>query len=503
MCFKPTIHEPFVAVAKPTGRSSKIQLGGIDDRLIGTFRKLVSGPKLETGKRDVNKKEGDVKNGADKIEGEGDKNIGNLVVTCSKCVMDKNNNQVKVPKGYRIYYDASKNDAPMFILDETETVPDNCLVNGKHVELTGYSNTANNVWIKDNTTIINNGVTSVGNTERGNKGVISDTQITTHNTIENVETKQSDTQNSSNKQGKIDIEYKPTTTATPTEKESESVPIREEYKDLVLTDVQIKELDSVFKLNVIIEEPKSEMVYEEYLKAYSTPLLGMVETKTQETLESDIVVTGNLNIFLIFTSETENNVSDELIDSTISSLQKAVDEVFAKLYGYNNFPNKIKVNIFEIAYTTTITLTTNKTAIRNTKYKDEDHLANILEVCHYSTKPKCTSTHHLVIIYDVSATKNTVFDHEVTHATVAVSSDSNHYKKIVFSMTGALYLCDLPNISLKDEDAAFVKATCSADIEGNLQLTDMDAAYLRRIWDIQTKPITAVPDTLPVSQLET
>ena len=435
MCFKPTIHEPFVAVAKPTGRSSKIQLGGIDDRLIGTFRKLVSGPKLETGKRD-NKKSEEVVSGP-KLETE------------------------------------QKNDT---ISNE--------VVSGPVLETVEIDN-------KNSKEVIPEIITAQ---KTFNQEVTSDNP--TSNII-------GTNQNSSNKQGKIDIEYKPTTTATPTEKESKPIPIRKEYKDLVLTDVQIKELDSVFKLNVIIEEPKSEMVYEEYLKAYSTPLLGMVETKTQETLGSDIVVTGNLNIFLIFTSETENNVSDELIDSTISSLQKAVDEVFAKLYGYNNFPNKIKVNIFEIAYTTTITLTTNKTAIRNTKYKDEDHLANILEVCHYSTKPKCTPTHHLVIIYDVSATKNTVFDHEVTHATVAVSSDSNHYKKIVFSMTGALYLCDLPNISLKDEDAAFVKATCSADIEGNLQLTDMDAAYLRRIWDIQTKPITAVPDTLPVSQLET
>ena len=439
MCFRPNIHEPFVAVAKPTGRSSKMQFGGIDDRLIGTFRKLVSGPKLETGKRD-NKKSEEVVSGP-KLETE-QKNdtISNEVVSgpvLETVEIDNKNSKEVIP------------------------------------EIITAQKTFNQEVTSDNPT----------------SNIIGTESITN--------------QNSSNKQGKIDIEYKPTTTATPTEKESKPIPIRKEYKDLVLTDVQIKELDSVFKLNVIIEEPKSEMVYEEYLKAYSTPLLGMVETKTQETLGSDIVVTGNLNIFLIFTSETENNVSDELIDSTISSLQKAVDEVFAKLYGYNNFPNKIKVNIFEIAYTTTITLTTNKTAIRNTKYKDEDHLANILEVCHYSTKPKCTPTHHLVIIYDVSATKNTVFDHEVTHATVAVSSDSNHYRKIVFSMTGALYLCDLPNISLKDEDAAFVKATCSADIEGNLQLTDMDAAYLRRIWDIQTKPITAVPDTLPVSQLET
>jgi hypothetical protein len=454
MCFKPTIHEPFVAVAKPTGRSSKIQLGGIDDRLIGTFRKLVSGPKLETGKRD-NKKSEEVVSGPKLETGKRDNKKSEEVVSGPKLETEQKNDTIS-----------------------------NEVVSGPVLETVEIDN-------KNSKEVIPEIITAQ---KTFNQEVTSDNP--TSNII-------GTNQNSSNKQGKIDIEYKPTTTATPTEKESKPIPIRKEYKDLVLTDVQIKELDSVFKLNVIIEEPKSEMVYEEYLKAYSTPLLGMVETKTQETLGSDIVVTGNLNIFLIFTSETENNVSDELIDSTISSLQKAVDEVFAKLYGYNNFPNKIKVNIFEIAYTTTITLTTNKTAIRNTKYKDEDHLANILEVCHYSTKPKCTPTHHLVIIYDVSATKNTVFDHEVTHATVAVSSDSNHYKKIVFSMTGALYLCDLPNISLKDEDAAFVKATCSADIEGNLQLTDMDAAYLRRIWDIQTKPITAVPDTLPVSQLET
>jgi hypothetical protein len=449
MCFKPTIHEPFVAVAKPTGRSSKIQLGGIDDRLIGTFRKLVSGPKLETGKRD-NKKSEEVVSGP-KLETE-QKND-----TISKEVVS----------------------GPALVTEQKNDTISNEVVSGPVLETVEIDN-------KNSKEVIPEIITAQKTFNQ---------EVTSDNPTSNIIGTESITnQNSSNK---------PTTTATPTEKESKPIPIREEYKDLVLTDVQIKELDSVFKLNVIIEEPKSEMVYEEYLKAYSTPLLGMVETKTQETLGSGIEVTGNLNIFLIFTSETENNVSDELIDSTISSLQKAVDEVFAKLYGYNNFPNKIKVNLFEIAYTTTITLTTNKTAIRNTKYKDEDHLANILEVCHYSTKPKCTSTHHLVIIYDVSATKNTVFDHEVTHATVAVSSDSNHYKKIVFSMTGALYLCDLPNISLKDEDAAFVKATCSADIEGNLQLTDMDAAYLRRIWDIQTKPITAVPDTLPVSQLET
>lgn len=431
MCFRPNIHEPFVAVAKPTGRSSKMQFGGIDDRLIGTFRKLVSGQKLETGKIDVNKKECDIQNGADIIESDGE---------------------------------------------------------------------TNNVLIQDNST-----GTSAEIPKRRTEDVITHTQSTTPQMIEDDENIPNTNQVSSNKQGKIDIEYKPTTTATQTEQESKPIPIREEYKDLVLTDVQIKELDSVFKHNVIIEEPKSEMVYEEYLKAYSTPLLGMVETKTQDTLSNgDIEVTGNLNVYLIFTSETENNnVNDVLIDSTISSLQKAVDEVFAKLYGYNNFPNKIKVNIFEIASPITVNISTDKTAIMNKKYKDEDDLTNLLEICHYSTKPKCTSTHHLVIIYDLSATKNTVFDHEVTHATVAVSSDSNHYKKIVFSMTGALYLCDLPDISLKDEDAAFVKATCSADIEGNLQLTDMDAAYLRRIWDIQTKPNTAVPDALPVSQLET
>ena len=448
-CFKPNIHEPFVAVAKPTGRSSKIQLGGIDDRLIGTFRKLVSGPKFETGKIDNKKSE--------------------QVVSVPESETKQENNIIskEVLSG------------PALVTEQINNIISTELVSGPKLETVEKDNKISKEVIPElitAQTTLNQEVTSENLTSK----IIGTESITN--------------QISSNKQGKIDIEDKLLTTATATEKESKPIPIREEYKDLVLTDVQIKELDSVFKLNVIIEEPKSEMVYEEYLKAYSTPLLGMVEKKTQETLASgDIEVTGNLNVYLIFTSETENNVSDELIDSTISSLQKAVDEVFAKLYGYNNFPNKIKVNIFEIAYTTTITLTTNKTAIRNTKYKDEDHLANILEVCHYSTKPKCESTHHLVIIYDLSATKNTVFAHEVTHATVAVSSDSNHYKKIVFSMTGALYLCDLPDISLKDEDAAFIKATCSADIEGNLQLTDMDAAYLRIIWDIQTKPITLNP----------
>jgi hypothetical protein len=55
MFFKPTIQEPFVAFAKPTGRSSRIQSGDIDDRLINTFREIVSGSRLETGKRDQDK----------------------------------------------------------------------------------------------------------------------------------------------------------------------------------------------------------------------------------------------------------------------------------------------------------------------------------------------------------------------------------------------------------------------------------------------------------------
>jgi hypothetical protein len=275
-------------------------------------------------------------------------------------------------------------------------------------------------------------------------------------------------------------------TGTTTETKTEIPTIREEYKDLVLSETQKNELDSVFKMKVKIEEPKSELVFEEYLKEYSTPLLGMVEKKTQETLANgDIEVTGNLNIFLVFMSTTENNINDKIMNDTISLLQKAVDDVFEKLFGYNGFPNKIKVNIFQVAYSTTIKLVTENTSLSSTTFKDIKHLSEVVELCHYTTKPKCPSTHHFMLIYEVSATKDTVFQHKVTHATVAASSDSNHYRKIVFSMAGAQFLCDLPNISIKDEDAAFVKATCSPNVEGNLPITHMDAAYLRRIWDIQ------------------
>jgi hypothetical protein len=493
MFFKPNLNEPFVAVAKPTGRSSRMQSGGIDDRLIGTFRKLVSGSKLETGKRDQDKKGNNITNDSDETEKETGIQIYNTIPICTSDEIDENKNTIKVPLGYKIYsYDQGNNNAPMFKLDESNTtIPDACIVNGKHKELNGYSQNENFIWIKENKSDSRKS-SEVKSYEP------STNENTTINTIENIGIIETvDIPKETNKDVKSDIVYEPTTIVS-TEKTPEIATIPKEYKDLVLTETQKKELDLVFKLKVIIEEPKSEIVYEDYLKTYSTPLLGMVEKKTQETLASgDIEVTGNLNVYLILTSEHDGtNVNDDIIDSTIASLQKAVDDVFVKLYGYNGFPNKIKVNIFEIAHSITINLTTTKTSIRNTKYKDEAHLSNLLELCHFSN-PKCeTSKHHFVLIYDFSATTETVLDHEVTHATVDVSSGPNYYKKIVFSMVGTQFLCDLPDISLDDEDAAFVKATCSEDISGVLQITDMDTAYLRRIWDIQTKPIEINPDEI-------
>jgi hypothetical protein len=497
MFFKPNLNEPFVAVAKPTGRSSRMQSGGIDDRLIGTFRKLVSGSKLETGKRDQDKKGNNITKDSDQQQNNQNENVGDLTnQSCTKKVLKENTNDtyIDVPIGYEI---TGYNQYGAILSRKIdETIPDYCLQNNEHVGLCEYREHANGSWVWEGK--------CEDNVRQTPTSIISDTQNITSDMSKSIQSETGDDQNISNKNEKIDIIYEPTTIVL-TEKTPEIATIPKEYKDLVLTETQKKELDLVFKLKVIIEEPKSEIVYEDYLKTYSTPLLGMFEKKTQETLASgDIEVTGNLNVYLILTSEHDGtNVNDDIIDSTIASLQKAVDDVFVKLYGYNGFPNKIKVNIFEIAHSITINLTTTKTAIRNTKYENEANLSNLLELCHYSN-PKCeTSKHHFVLIYDVSATTETVLDHEVTHATVAVSSGPNHYKKIVFSMVGTQFLCDWPDISLDDEDAAFVKATCSEDISGVLQITDMDTAYLRRIWDIQTKPIEIVPDEVRTSSTAT
>lgn len=470
VCVKPKVRESFVAVARPTGRSSRMQSGGIDDRAIGTFREVGEEKKLDTGKRDT---------------------------TEPSCFYQNSDSTLKVPIGYMFLKSSgvegySKSGTPIPKNCEEQIIQfftDNGICN---------DNNQNNYW---STQRCSNTSASNSKKTKDVQTVIQDNE--TLAVLDNKTTKDVLQHATEDKSIDQSDEKEPSKTLVPTTVtsivETTTTPeTLDEYTGLVLSETQKLELDSVFKMKVEIEEPKSEVVYEEYLKTYSTPLLGMVETKTQETMANGTIeVTGNLNVFVVLASTNDVKINDELVMKTISELQKAVDEVFKKLFGYDNFPNKIKVNIFQVAYSQAITFSITPGGIlenKNKQFKDEKELADQVEICHYSTVPKCPNTHHFMLVYDLSATKDTVFDHKVSNATVGDSSDANHFRKIVFSMAGAQLLCDLKDLSIKDDDAAFVKATCSADTDGTLPITDMDTAYLRRIWRIQNQIVPKVAE---------
>ena len=245
------------------------------------------------------------------------------------------------------------------------------------------------------------------------------------------------------------------------------------FESLGLTEDMKQRVHDALVSEIIVSDPDDEdnsrqvMMYTDFLEGHTTAMHGIARD-------------GSLNILLILNAGMEvETTSSNVIERVRQNMQKAVNHIFAKLFGFHGFPKTVEVRIFPtVAKSEFVKITDNNTYDIVT-FETEDDLKK-LQVCDMSNNiSSCVMgngmrAYHYILYYILYGEGQN--EYNSMFSLMLSSSSESDYIKAAMAMMGALPICnDVGSSSkciFKDEENKVRETT----------LQGIHHALLRQIW---------------------
>ena len=245
------------------------------------------------------------------------------------------------------------------------------------------------------------------------------------------------------------------------------------FESLGLTEEMKQRVHNALVSEIIVSDPDDEdnsrqvMMYTDFLKGHTTAMHGIARD-------------GSLNILLILNAGMEvETTSDNVIERVRQNMQKAVDHIFAKVFGFHGFPTAVEVKIFPTVAKSELVKITDNNTYDIVTFETEDDLKK-LQVCDMSNNlSSCVMgngmrAYHYILYYILYGEGEN--DYNSVFSLMLSRSTESDYIKAAMAMMGALPICnDIGPSSkciFKDEENE-VKETI---------LQGIHHALLRQIW---------------------